>query len=258
MLGDLMASVQPIEIKIYGDDAGKLAQIADTVANTITDINGVADVFNGITIAGPSINIEPKVANLAQYGLSPSDLQFQLQTKTEGTIVGNILEKNRIVDIRMLEAPGQLSYNNLTKNFIFLPDGKLKPINEFANISVTKGVAEIDRENLKEMVAVTARLNNLDLGTALKEIQNVLQKKLTLPNGYQIIYGGAYAEQQQAFKELLMVLFSAVMLVFIVVLFLFRNIKFSIAVIFLAVLGLAGSVLALMLYGNNYDCRNYW
>lgn len=257
MLGDLMASVQPVEIKIYGDDPVKLTQLADSVSNIISNINGLADVFNGITIAGPSINLEPKVANLAQYGLTPSDFQFQMQTKIEGVVAGNILEKNRLVDIRMLEAPGQFSFNNLKKNFIFLPDGKLKPIDEFANVVVTKGVAEIDRENLKEMIAVTARLNNIDLGTALKEIQNVLQKKLVLPQGYQIIYGGAYAEQQQAFKELLLILFSAVLLVFTVILFLFRNIKISLIVVFLAVLGIAGSVAALFITGTPLNVGSY-
>jgi multidrug efflux pump subunit AcrB len=257
MLGDLMASVKPVEIKIYGDDPVKLAQLAYSVSNIISNINGLVDVFNGITIAGPSINLEPKVANLAQYGLTPSDFQFQMQTKIEGVVVGNILEKNRLVDIRMLEAPGQVSFNNLKKNFIFLPDGKLKPIDEFANVVVTKGVAEIDRENLKEMIAVTARLNNIDLGTALKEIQNVLQKKLVLPQGYQIIYGGAYAEQQQAFKELLLILFSAVLLVFTVILFLFRNIKISLIVVFLAVLGIAGSVAALFITGTPLNVGSY-
>jgi CzcA family heavy metal efflux pump len=257
MLGDLMASVQPVEIKIYGDDPVKLTQLADSVSNIISNINGLADVFNGITIAGPSINLEPKVANLAQYGLTPSDFQFQMQIKIEGVVAGNILEKNRLVDIRMLEAPGQVSFNNLKKNFIFLPDGKLKPIDEFANVVVTKGVAEIDRENLKEMIAVTARLNNIDLGTALKEIQNVLQKKLVLPQGYQIIYGGAYAEQQQAFKELLLILFSAVLLVFTVILFLFRNIKISLIVVFLAVLGIAGSVAALFITGTPLNVGSY-
>jgi multidrug efflux pump subunit AcrB len=257
MLGDLMASVQPIEIKIYGDDPSTLEQLADSTTNYISNINGIADAFNGITIAGPSINLEPKVANLAQYGLSPNDFQFQMQTKIEGTLTGSILEKNRLVNIRLLEAPGQVSYDKLKKNFIFLPDGKLKPIDEFANIVVTKGVAEVDRENLKEMIAVTARLNNIDLGTALKEIQNTLSQKLHLPKGYQIIYGGAYAEQQQAFKELLLILFSAVLLVFTVILFLFRNIKVSLAIIFIAVLGIAGSLLALFITGTPLNVGSY-
>ncbi len=257
MLGDLMASVQPVEIKIYGNDKIKLAEIADTVSNIISNISGITDVFNGIIVAGPSINLEPKVANLAQYGLTPNDFQFQMQTKVEGTIAGNILEKNRLVDIRMLEAPGQVSFNNLKNSFVYLPDGKQKPIDEFADIVVTKGVAQVDRENLKEMVAVTARLNNVDLGTALKEIQTTLQKKLILPIGYQIIYGGAYAEQQQAFNELLMILFSAVMLVFTVILFLFRNIKVSLAVVFIAVLGIAGSMLALFITGTPLNVGSY-
>ncbi|MEO8231409.1 MAG: efflux RND transporter permease subunit [Ignavibacteriota bacterium] len=257
MLGDLMASVQPIEIKIYGDDKTKLAELADSTANIISKLNGIADVFNGITIAGPSINLEPKIANLAQYGLNPNDFQFQMQTKIEGTIAGNILEKNRIVNIRMLESPGITSYNNIKKSFIFLPNGQLKPLDEFANVVVTNGVAEIDRENLKEMFAVTARLNNIDLGTALKEIQTALQKKLFLPKGYQIIYGGAYAEQQQAFKELLLILFTAVLLVFTVILFLFRNIKVSIAIILIAVLGIAGSLLALYITGTALNVGSY-
>lgn len=257
MLGDLMASVQPIEIKIYGDDPNTLEQLADSTTNYISNIHGIADAFNGITIAGPSINLEPKVANLAQYGLSPSDFQFQIQTKIEGTITGSILEKNHLVNIRLLEAPGQVSYDKLKKNFIFLPDGKLKPIDEFANIVVTKGFAEVDRENLKEMIAVTARLNNIDLGTALKEIQNTLNQKLHLPKGYQIIYGGAYAEQQQAFKELLLILFSAVLFVFTVILFLFRNIKVSLAIIFIAVLGISGSLLALFITGTPLNVGSY-
>ncbi len=257
MLGDLMASVQPIEIKIYGDDSKKLSNLADSVANIISGLNGIADVFNGITIAGPSINLEPKIASLAQYGLTPDDFQFQMQTKIEGTIVGSILEKNRLANIRMLEAQKNISFNKLKKNFIFLPNGKLKPIDEFADLVITKGVAEVDRENLKEMVAVTARLNNIDLGSALKEIQSLIDKKLVLPKGYQIIYGGAYAEQQNAFKELLLILFSAVLLVFTVILFLFRSIKVSVVVMFIAVLGIAGSVLALFITGTPLNVGSY-
>jgi multidrug efflux pump subunit AcrB len=257
MLGDLMASVQPIEIKIYGDDPSILAQLADSTSDIISNINGIADAFNGITVAGPSINFEPKVANLAQYGLAPSDFQFQMKTKIEGTIVGSILEKNRLVNIRLQETSGQVTYDRLKKNLIFLPDGKLKPIDEFATITVTKGTAEVDRENLKEMVAVTARLNNIDLGTALKEIQYALNLKLHLPHGYQIIYGGAYSEQQQAFKELLLILFSAVLLVFTVILFLFRNIKVSLAIIIIAVLGIAGSIFALFITRTPLNVGSY-
>ncbi len=257
MLGDLMASVQPVEVKIFGDDHKKLVSLADSVAKIVENINGTADVFNGIIIAGPEIRLDPKIANLAQYNLSPSDFQFQMQTKIEGTIVGSILEKNQLVDIRMMENPNPISFNKLKHDFIFLNDGKLKPIDEFADLVVSEGVAEIDRDNLKQMVAVTARLNNRDLGSTLKEIQQKVQSNIILPSGYQIVYGGAYAEQQKAFKELLSILIAAVLLVFTVILFLFRSLKVSLAIIFLAVIGMTGSLLALFITGTPLNVGSY-
>ncbi|MCW8809322.1 MAG: efflux RND transporter permease subunit, partial [Ignavibacteriaceae bacterium] len=257
MLGDLMASVQPVEVKIFGDDHKKLVSLADSVAKIVENVNGTADVFNGIIIAGPEIKFEPKIANLAQYQLSPSDFQFQMQTKIEGSIVGSILEKNQLVNIRMMENPKPVSFNKLKHDFIFLNDGKLKPINEFADLVVSEGVAEVDRDNLKQMVAVTARLNNRDLGSTLKEIQQELQSKIKLPSGYQIVYGGAYSEQQKAFKELLSILIAAVLLVFTVILFLFRNLKISFAIIFLAVVGMTGSLLALFITDTPLNVGSY-
>jgi len=257
MLGDLMASVQPVEVKIFGDDHKKLVDLADSVTKIVENVNGTADVFNGIIIAGPEIRFDPKIASLAQYNLSPSDFQFQMQTKIEGTIVGSILEKNQLVNIRMMENPNPVSFNKLKHDFIFLNDGKLKPIDEFADLVVSEGVAEIDRDNLKQMVAVTARLNNRDLGSTLKEIQQKVQSNIILPTGYQIVYGGAYAEQQKAFKELLSILMAAVLLVFTVILFLFRSLKVSLAIIFLAVIGMTGSLLALFITGTPLNVGSY-
>lgn len=257
MLGDLMSSVQPVEVKIFGDDHQKLKEIADSVASIISHVQGTADAFNGVVIAGPEIYTTPKIDELAKYNLTPSDFQFQMRTKIEGTIVGSVLDKNQLVNIKMFEEGYNQTDRDLNKTFLFLKDGRIKPIDEFASIKIKKGVAEIDRENLKPMVAVTARLNNRDLGSALKEIQSKISKRITLPVGYQIVYGGAYAEQQQAFAELLMILFTAVLLVFTVILFLFRNIKVSLTIIFIAVLGMSGSVLALFLTGTPLNVGSY-
>ncbi len=257
MLGDLMATVQPIEIKIFGDDHKKLTEIADSVAFVIENIPGTADVYNGILIAGPIVKFVPKIANLAQYQLTPNDFQLQMQTQLDGTVVGSILEKNQLVDIRMFESSRKNSINKLKHGFIFLKDGRLKPVDEFAELVISEGVSEIDRENLKPMVAVTARLNNRDLGSTLKDAQKQIKSKIILPPGYQIVYGGAYAEQQQAFKELLSILIAAVMLVFTVILFLFRSMKVSLAIIFIAVLGISGSLIALFITGTPLNVGSY-
>jgi len=257
MLGDLMESVEPIQIKVFGDDHLKLRSLADEIASVVEGVKGTADVFNGLVVAGPEVEIQPKVANLAQYNLSPSDLQFQMQTKIEGTIVGNILEQNQLVNIRMMENKIPPSINNLKNSFIFLNDGKLKPIDEFADVKLKEGVAEIDRENLKPMVAITARLDQRDLGSTLSDIKNAIAQNISLPSGYQIVYGGSYAQQQKAFNELLTILLSAIMLVFTVILFLFRNIRTSLAIIFISVLGMAGSLAALYITSTPLNVGSY-
>jgi CzcA family heavy metal efflux pump len=257
MLGDLMASVQPVEVKIFGDDHAKLAALADSVAAILEEIPGTADVYNGILIAGPTVRFEPNAANLAQVQLTPSDLHFQMQTMLDGTVAGSILEKNQMVNIRLFQGRPGNTVDKLQHGHIFLPDGRLKPLGEFTAMAYSKGVSQIERENLKAMVAVTCRLNNRDLGSTQREIRQRVSREVTLPPGYQIIYGGAYAEQQQAFRELLSILIAAVLLVFTVILFLFRSIKVSLAIIFIAVLGISGSFLALAVTGTPLNVGSY-
>ncbi len=257
MLGDLMSSVQPIDIKIFGDDSHTLHALAEDAASAVEGTPGTADVFNGITIAGPEMAFHPNIAKLSQYQLSPQDFQFQMQTKIEGTRVGSMLEKNRLVDIRMIEQSKQHTVLDLRRTSLFLPDGKTKPIGEFADFSMNAGVAEIERENLQQMVSVTARLNNRDLGSTLAEIRKNISSRLHVPSGYQVVYGGSYAEQQQAFKELLVILLLAVLLVFTVILFLFRKVRVALSIIFIAVLGIGGCVAALFLTGTPLNVGSY-
>jgi CzcA family heavy metal efflux pump len=258
MLGDLMASVQPIEIKIFGDDQDKLNELAREVAGDIENVQGIADVFDGIIIAGPSINIIPDQQKLAQYNITPASLQYQLQTMSQGNIIGNILEKEQLTNIRMI-------YPNSTKNslatiekqFIFTPDSKLVPLSSLVSVKLTKGVSEINRDNLKSVSIVTARLNNRDLGSAMKDIQNIIHKKISLPQGYNIEYGGQYADQQQSFSELLIILVLSSLLVFALMLFLFRDFRAAIAILFIAVLGVSGSLIALYITGTPLNVGSY-
>jgi CzcA family heavy metal efflux pump len=258
MLGDLMASVQPIEIKIFGSDQKTLNELAKKVAGEIEKIQGVEDVFDGIIIAGPSIEVVPDQNKLAQFKISPASFQFQLQTLVEGNIVGNILEKEQMTSIRMI-------YPNSTKNslehiktqFVFLPDGKLKPLATLSAMSLKEGVAEINRDNLKTVSIVTARLSNKDLGTAMKEIQKTIDSGIFLPQGYNIEYGGEYADQQRSFNELLMILILSSLLVFALMLFLFKDFRAACSILFIAVLGISGSLIALYTTNTPLNVGSY-
>jgi Cu/Ag efflux pump CusA len=140
---------------------------------------------------------------------------------------------------------------------IFLPNGELKPITELATVTVKPGDAEIQRENLQSMGVVTGRLEGRDLGSVMKDIQDVVGSKIGLPPGYHITYGGAYAEQQQSFSELLVILITASLLVFGVILFLYRRFQVALIILLVAVLGIAGSYLALYLTHTPLNVGSY-
>jgi len=140
---------------------------------------------------------------------------------------------------------------------IFLPNGKLQPINQLVNVQLNSGDAEIQRENLQSMGVITARLENRDLGSVLKDIQKEISYKLVLPQGYVVEYGGSYAEQQQSFKELLLILITSSLLVFGVILFLFRDFRIAFLILLIAMLGIAGSYLALFLTNTPLNVGSY-
>ena len=258
MLGDLMSSVEPIEVKVYGDNAKKLQELSKQLSDIVTNVKGTADVFDGIVIAGPSVTIEPDYTKLAQFGITPASLQSQLQNSSEGNIVGDIFEDEQVNSIRLLY-PGsrKISIDDLNSLQIFLPNGKLIPINQLATVKINAGDAEIERQDLQTMGVITARLDNRDLGSVMKDIQKNISSKISLPAGYHIEYGGAYAGQQQSFKELLMILIAASLLVFGVILFLFKEFKVALLILLIAVLGISGSYLALFLTGTALNVGSY-
>ncbi len=258
MLGDLMTSVQPIEIKIFGDDQQKLHALSKNVAAIVSGVKGTADVFDGIVIAGPSVSINPDYGKLAQYNITPANLQFQVQTGLEGNIIGNILEREQLSPIRMVY-PGNRSLNvaGIEKQTVFVPSGKLVPISELASIEVKSGDAEINRENLQSMGVVSARLEGSSLGVVVPAIQKSIEQKITLPQGYHIEYGGSYADQQQSFKELLIILITSSLLVFTVILFLFKQFRIAFLILVISVLGISGSFLALFITKTPLNVGSY-
>jgi CzcA family heavy metal efflux pump len=258
MLGDLMESVQPIEIKIYGDNIQRLQKLAMQVGELTEGVPGTADVFNGIVISGPSVSIHPDNRALAQFGLTPQSLQTQVQLALQGINAGGILEREQFTPIRIV-APGNTaqSVDKIRQLSIFLPSGRLMPISTLATVTVSPGDAEINRENLQSMGVVTGRLEGRDLGSTIGAIQQKVTAKINLPQGYHIEYGGAYAEQQRSFSELRLILITACLLVFGVILFLFQDFLVALLILLIAVLGMTGSYLALWITGTALNVGSY-
>lgn len=280
LLGDLMSTPKPIEVKIFGSDYGEIRLLAARVEKIMQTIPGIVDIDNGMVPAGSSIVFEPDREKLARFNIPLTDFQDQLTAYVGGLPLcqnENVIEPNLAqasmtggLQIGSMQDGEQMrrillrftDYQNnspekLLNQPIFLPGGTTRPLSFFATEHTTAGEIEQRREDLKSDVAVTARLENRDLGSVITQLQSKLNRQLYLPEGYTIQFGGAYSEQQQSFKELLTILCMAILLVLCVLMFLFRKWAISFVILFLSVCGIGGSIIALWITGVPLNVSSY-
>ena len=134
--------------------------------------------------------------------------------------------------------------------------GHTATLGSLADIKELPGQTEIRRENLQRDVAVTARLEGRDLGSAIAAVQKVVDG-LQLPPSIRVVYGGTYAEQQQSFHDLMLVLLLAIVLVFLVLLFEFRTLAAPVAILSSAILSTSGVFLALLITRTTFNIASF-
>ena len=253
-IGDLTGGVpQPIDVKVFGDNQALLAKTARQVAQVVDGVQGVEDVFDGITIAGPALHLETRPEELARRGLTTEDLQRAIEASLVGTVAGDLRLGERVYDIRVFGDHA----SDLAQLRVLSGDGKLVPLADLATVTTGEPEAEIDRDNLKTYFGVTARLSNRSLGSAVAQIQRDLRAKLTLPAGMSLEYGGLYAQQQSSFKGLLLVLLAGLVLVAVVLLFEFGDWRAPLLEALIALGVLPGVFAALMVTGQTLNISSF-
>jgi multidrug efflux pump subunit AcrB len=246
LIGDLVSSPEPIEIKLFSEDARALDAKADEVEEAIKKVPGVVDTKNGVIVSGPAVTfrVDPELA--ARFGVTAKDIADTVTTAMSGDASSSILQQGRIVNVRVIFPPEvRTSLDALRSLQVRSSSGALFRLEQVAEIEYDKGQTEIDREGLRQFVAVTGRLSGTDLGTAVSEIKARLARDVKLPPGMTVEYGGLYQEQQASFRELALALFLAVVLVFITLLIEFRSFAHPVSIVAGAVLALGGVLLGL-------------
>jgi multidrug efflux pump subunit AcrB len=255
-IGDLTGGEpQPIDIKIFGTDPAILEQKAEQVAQIISGVSGVEDVFNGITIAGPALQVHVNPVAATRFGFTTQSIAAAVEPAITGSVAGQIRIGDRMYDLRVL-SPGTAPLDELRIR-AGPPSNALVPLSAVATVSTGTAEAEIDRENLKTFLGVTARLSGRDLGGAMAEIRQRLSRDLRLLPGMSVEYGGLYAQQQQSFRSLLYVLLSGLVLVSVVVLFEFADWRAPIITSLCAIAVLPGVLGALLLTGMTLNISSY-
>jgi multidrug efflux pump subunit AcrB len=253
LIGDLMYAPQPIEVKLFSTDTAYLKAKAPQIADELGKVPGVVDVFNGLVYTGPTMSFRVRYVDAERFGLTADDIARTVNAAMLGQTASTVLEGDRVVAIRVKAEPADINRVEKLRNLpLRAADGTLIKLTQVVDVVEEPGQLELRRDDFRQDVAVKARLEGRDLGSAMAEIRSTLAKDKTLAPGA-IEYGGIYQQQQESFRNLMIVLLMAVFLVFTVLLLEFGSFYEPMAIVLGAVLAMFGTVLALWVTGTSLN-----
>ena len=257
LIGDLSGAPEPIVIKVFGADQSTIEATAQQVAGRLEKVSGLVDVFNGLVLSNPEEEVLVNQTAAERYGLSADDIRAALRTVVEGTVATSLRVGDRLLGVRV-RYPNQFhnDLSMLSQVLIPTPGGARVPLSALTTLNWMGERTELARERLRPVVSVTARTENVDLGTAMARVKDSLGT-LALPPGVNLEYGGLYAEQQKSFQELEMVLVAATVAMFLVLVWEFAGLTPALAVLIGAISCLAGSFIGLMLTGITLNISSF-
>ncbi len=257
LIGDLMWAPSPIEVKLYSTDQAWLEAHAPEVAARLEQMPGVVDVFDGLVYTGPTISLRTRQAEARRFGLTADDVAGAVNTAMLGRTASSVLEGDRVVEVRVkVDSTRLLEMSQVEDLPIRTPTGALVKLSQVVDVAQEPGQLELRREDGRQDVAVTARLEGRDMGSAMAEIRQTLGADASLPPGT-VEYGGLYQQQRESFRNLVFVLLMAITLVFTVLLLEFGSFYEPLSIVFGAVLALFGTVLALWLTGTSFNVVSF-
>jgi multidrug efflux pump subunit AcrB len=260
MIGDLSNAPEPIIIKLFSEDPALRREWAPRVAQAIEKLPGVVDVMNGIenTISGPAVNFQVNPAVTARAGFSPEEIEQAAAAMLQGVPASTpVVLNDRAYPIRVRFGPEARGSLDAIRNTLLVSgSGKTATLGSLARMTELPGQTEIRRENLLATVDITGRLEGVSLGAGMAAVQRTVTG-LNLPPAIRVKYGGAYEEQQRSFRDLSFVLTLAILLVFIVLLFEFRNFAAPLAVLSSALLSTCGVFVALLVTGKTFNLSSF-
>jgi len=217
------------------------------VAAEIGKITGIVEVKTGIRPAGDAMVIRVDQAKAGLEGLDPDAMMQGLEALLAGSLATTRVERGpKLVGIRAWIPPGERrTAEDILKLRLRAPDGHFFPVGRVATLEPVAGQPQINRDDLKRMLAVTGRISGRDLGSTMRDVQAVLARPDMLPRGVYFELGGTYAEQQKAFAGLIAVFAGAVALVFLLLLALYQNFRTALSMLLTTLLALSAVTIGL-------------
>lgn len=235
-----------IAIKLFGSDLNKMYEIGQKIKNSISGVEGIADINVEQQVERPELNITPKREMLARYGISLPEFAEVVRVMMEGEVVSTVYEGNRSFDLTLkVNDDARSSIERISDLTIDTGDGKKVPLSYVADIKSSAGPNTINRENVSRKLVVSCNATGGELAKAVGAIREKIAENIELPEGYHIEYGGQFESEERASKTIALVSIFSIFIIFMLLYGEFKNISQSLVVLLNLPLALIGGVFAI-------------
>ena len=256
MLGDLQGTPEPVEVKLFGDDFATLETLASRISDKLKKIDGLVDVVQPRR-GNPELEVRIDPTRAAKAGFTTQDVSMQLANGLLGDVATEVRRGDRLVDLRIRYPDAyRFSPEWIREYPLVTQAGGVVPLSATADIAPVEGTSQLYREDLKQMVPITGRLEGRDMGSVVSDVRAVLASE-RLPVGYSYAIGGQYETQQESFRSLMIVSAIAVLLVFGLLVAQFRRFTAALVIMSAAPLSLVGAFGLLVLTGTPLNVSSF-
>lgn len=246
---ELLAGVRAeLAIKVFGDNFAQLEALGKQIEGVVSGVEGAADIQMEQVTGLPVLTITPRDSVLAGYGLDKAELQSQLAIALGGEVAGRFYEGDRRADIVVRLAEKQRTdMEALGYLPVQVPGAGAVPLRELASIELVDGFNQVNRENGKRRVVVTANVRGRDLGSFVDDVRTAINEDVAVPSGYWVEYGGTYEKLQSASQRLTLVVPLTLVMIVTLLYFALGSFKDALVIFTGVPLALTGGVLLLVL-----------
>lgn len=244
---------QDVAIKIFGEDLDVLTQQAGKVKKMIEDVPGVSGIFVEEVAGLPQIQVKYNHEKMAAYGVSVDDISEILETTFAGAVAGSLYDGDKKFDIVLRMDPSQRNVESLEQLSIPLKNGTNIPLSQVADIDYSPAPAQVSHEDGARRIYVGFNVKGRDVQSTVEDIQEILDEKLKLPDGYYYNYGGEFENLQSATNRLMVVIPIALVIILLLLYATVKNFRESLFVFSAIPLAAIGGVWALWLRGMPFS-----
>lgn len=234
-----------IAIKLFGTDLNKMFSIGNQIKANIQDIDGIADLNVEQQVERPQLKIEPKREVMAKYGITLPDFAKIVNVMLAGEVVSQVYEENRSFDLTLKVNDDSRETAERIKNLIVDANGRKIPLSNIAEVTSSTGPNTINRENVARKIVISANVSGRDLRGVVNDIQDIVNEKIVLPEGYHIEYGGQFESEQAASRTLLITSIFSILAIFLLLFAQFKSVNQSVVIMLNLPLALIGGVFAI-------------